>query len=280
MLQGPTPPSIEPILVDLDGGRYVIPILPTSLTYMVAGSRTGSSGGGGGKGESGGGATAKKRMSLPQGDTGVRGCYDAHLPALSLRDEDNSRPILARMVLTNLYIHVLCKDWHLCGVCWEDCERKKSHVPTSPEVAATIAWLLKVAWGDWHEQLQHSGGRPSSPQNPQYDIAQTNLGKCNQLSGWMAKRKYKDNSLLLSSTTSVANSVDLEHDPYPASTASLETPSPYTPTLLLEDLASLTSGPAPFSLTSGPASPAPTQPCPVVPTRPLFARPYCPRLLP
>ena len=58
--------------------------------------------------------------------------YDTHLPFLSLWYEDNSWYILVRAVLYTLNGHFLCKNWHLCGVCWEDCEHKNSHVPTHP----------------------------------------------------------------------------------------------------------------------------------------------------
>ena len=32
-------------------------------------------------------------------------------------------------------------------VCWEDCERKNSHMYTPTDVAATIYRLIKKAWG-------------------------------------------------------------------------------------------------------------------------------------
>ena len=73
--------------------------------------------------------------------------YDVHLPSLSLRYGENSRSILTGAVLLTLHGHVLCKNWHMCRVCWEDCERKNSHVPTLPEAAKTISELLKVARG-------------------------------------------------------------------------------------------------------------------------------------
>ena len=73
--------------------------------------------------------------------------YDAHLTSLPLRDGEKLRSILVREVLPTLHGHVLCKNWHFCGVFWEDCERKNSHVPTPSEVATTIAGLLKVASG-------------------------------------------------------------------------------------------------------------------------------------
>ena len=51
-------------------------------------------------------------------------------------------------VLLTLRIHILFKNWHMCGVCWEDFERKNSHVTTTPEAATTIDGILKVAWGE------------------------------------------------------------------------------------------------------------------------------------
>ena len=74
--------------------------------------------------------------------------YDAHLPSLSLWGGEQTRSILARAVLPTLRGHVLFKNWHMCGVCWEDCERKNSHVPAPPEAANTIVELLKVAHGE------------------------------------------------------------------------------------------------------------------------------------
>ena len=73
--------------------------------------------------------------------------YDAHLPFLYLWDREQTRSILTGAVLPSLRGHVLCKNWHMCGVCWEDCKHKNSHVPTPPEAANTIAGLLKVARG-------------------------------------------------------------------------------------------------------------------------------------
>ena len=71
--------------------------------------------------------------------------YKVHLPALSFQDGEKSRTILAGMVLTTVLGHVICKNFHLCIICWEDCERKNSHVPASPNVAASISSLLKKA---------------------------------------------------------------------------------------------------------------------------------------
>ena len=62
----------------------------------------------------------------------MRVSYDAHLPYLYLWDGENSWSILMGAVLPTLRDHVLCKNWHMCGVCWEDCKIKNSHVPTPP----------------------------------------------------------------------------------------------------------------------------------------------------
>ena len=72
---------------------------------------------------------------------------EAHLPALSLKDGGNLCSILAGTVLLALHGAVLCKNWHLCWVFWEDCERKRWHVSTLPGVATTVAGLIKAAWG-------------------------------------------------------------------------------------------------------------------------------------
>ena len=87
-------------------------------------------------------------VSASGGSSRVRVRYAAHLPSLSLWDGEQTWSILTGEVLPTLRSHVLCKNWHMCGVCWEDCERKNSHVPTPPEAANTISELLKVAWGE------------------------------------------------------------------------------------------------------------------------------------
>ena len=86
-------------------------------------------------------------MAAKGGSAQVRVRYVAHLTSLSLQNGENSQSILTGAVLPTLHGHVLCKNWHMCGVCWEDCERKNSHVPTPPEAATTIAELLNVTWG-------------------------------------------------------------------------------------------------------------------------------------
>ena len=165
------PFSFEPILVKMEGGRYLNPILPVSMADLVVGRRS-SDGGGpktssgsskGGDCESGGGnKKPSPKVAATGGPARVRVRYNAHLPSLSLRGGENSRYILAGAVLPTLHGHVLCKNWHLCGVCWEDCKRKNSHPPNPPEVATTISGLLKVAQGEWQGCLQPSCGNPSS----------------------------------------------------------------------------------------------------------------------
>ena len=67
-----------------------------------------------------------------RGGARMRVRYDVHLPALSLLDRENSRLILVVTVLLTLRGALLCKNWHLCGVYWEGCDRKILHVPTPP----------------------------------------------------------------------------------------------------------------------------------------------------
>ena len=83
-------------------------------------------------------------MAALRGSSRVRVRYDTHLPSLFLQDGKNLHSILTREVLFALYGHVLGNKSHLYGVCSEDCGRKNSHVPTHPEVATTIARILKV----------------------------------------------------------------------------------------------------------------------------------------
>ena len=155
------PFSLEQILVEMEGGRYIGPILPVSLADIITGRRSvggggPKSGGGGGSGNSdvGGGGRGGNRNKKPSpkvdatgGPAQVQACYDAHLPPLPLRDGENLRSILAGAVLPTLYAHVLYKNWHLCRVCWKECDRKNLHVPTPPEVATNITGLLKVDQG-------------------------------------------------------------------------------------------------------------------------------------
>ena len=143
--------------------------------------------------------------------------------------------------------------------------------PYPPELATTIAGLLKAARGGFHACQQTSGGSQSYHQKPQSDLALTSTGKCSQLLSWTEEQQNKDDNIL-SYSTSISNCVDtLEHDLHTASTTSTSRSSSSTSsslTLLPDDLVSPNSGPEPSALTSGPDPPAPTQPFPVTRTPP------------
>ena len=106
---------LDPILDELKRGtiRYDDPLMALGDLVSRASGRGdgGSSGSDGGEdGGGGGGATATTRKSSTTGG-GVRlqVRYDAHLPALSLRDGENSCSILAGTVLPALQGTVICK---------------------------------------------------------------------------------------------------------------------------------------------------------------------------
>ena len=98
------PFSIEPILVDLEEGRYIGPTLPASLADLIAGRR--SAGGIYLKGGGGSGVSGHKKplptVAATGGSAQVRVRYDAYLPSLSLWDGENSRSILTGTVLPTL----------------------------------------------------------------------------------------------------------------------------------------------------------------------------------
>ena len=71
-----------------------------------------------------------------------------HLTDIYFWDGESLRSILAGTVLPTLHGDIICKNWYLCGVCWEECKRKKLHVPISPDVVNTLYGLLKAAQGD------------------------------------------------------------------------------------------------------------------------------------
>ena len=123
--RGSVPFSLESIIVELEGGRYISPIIPASMADLVSGRRPAGRGapkGRGGGGGSGGGSRKKEpspKMVATGGSARVKARYDAHLPSLSLQDGENSRSILAGEVLPTLHGHVLCKNCYLCGMFWE-----------------------------------------------------------------------------------------------------------------------------------------------------------------
>ena len=113
------PFSLESILVDLDGGRYVDPIFPTSLADLLADRRSAGSssirGGDGGDGDGGssGNIKPKPKLGTTGGAARLRARYKARLTYLSFQYEENLWSILAVVVLPTLHGHVLCKNCHL-----------------------------------------------------------------------------------------------------------------------------------------------------------------------
>ena len=75
----------------------------------------------------------------------VRVQYNAHIPTLLFRDGNNSWTLLAGTVLPTLHGYVFCKNWHLCGPCWEECECKTRTPPPPPR------------GGNHHLRAAHSG---------------------------------------------------------------------------------------------------------------------------
>ena len=81
-------------------------------------------GGGGGERQK----TSKVGASEEAARVWVR--YKLHLPAELIQDGENSKSLLEGMVLPTLHGQIICKNWHLCGECLEECEHKNTHVPT------------------------------------------------------------------------------------------------------------------------------------------------------
>ena len=163
---------VELVLLNLECGRYMVPLLPDNLAEMVSGRRVGGGGRGGGgsgsrccgsigiggSGRGGGGNGGRLggagRGCVGAGSGGARGAvrvrvhYEAHLPSLTLQGGGKSSTILEGTFLPKVQVRVLFNNWHLCRLCWEDCNHKNSHVPTTPGVAAAITRLLKKSRGE------------------------------------------------------------------------------------------------------------------------------------
>ena len=82
---GSVPFYLKPILVDLEGGRYIDQILPDSLVDIIAGRRP--EGGDSPKSNDGGGGGSGTKKTLPKvaatgGSAQVKADYDVHLPYL------------------------------------------------------------------------------------------------------------------------------------------------------------------------------------------------------
>ena len=122
------PLFLEPILIGLDRGQYIGPILPISLAKLVAGRRSAGVSGSGGGGN---------KKHFPKVDTtGVPAQvwvrYEAHLPSLYLQDGENLQSILAGEVLPTLHSHVIFQNWHFCGCAGRRFVRLKLAPPHPP----------------------------------------------------------------------------------------------------------------------------------------------------
>ena len=81
-----------------------------------SGGRSGNGGDSGGKGGGVGWSEARAELGGAGDVTRMRACHEANLPALSLQDGEKLRTILEGAVLPTLQVHVLFKNWHLCGL--------------------------------------------------------------------------------------------------------------------------------------------------------------------
>ena len=141
---GATAPFLlGPILIYMEGGRYVGTFLPVLVDELVIGRR-GDSGGSSEGGNRGVGKGCGRSSGGSGGSSGGRGSgdggrgrgtgrggrcgrgggivittrvwvrYDRHLPALSIWDEENLRTILTGKFLPIFQGPGLCKNWHMC----------------------------------------------------------------------------------------------------------------------------------------------------------------------
>ena len=133
------PLYLEPILIELEVGRYMGPILPVPLEDLVSGRHDGGGSGGGGisgggngvdvkgyghssgRGSVGGGGYGERGGGAGWGGAGtggggdgstrrVRVRYDAHMPTLSLRVGLIFNTILSGEILPTVQGHILCKN--------------------------------------------------------------------------------------------------------------------------------------------------------------------------
>ena len=105
--------SLEPILVELERGHYIGPILPIYLADLVAGRRSVGENAPRSDSDSidGDGGRNKKptpKVGATRGSARVWARYEAHLHSLYLKEVENLWSVLAGAVLPNLHSHVLC----------------------------------------------------------------------------------------------------------------------------------------------------------------------------
>ena len=98
--------KLYPILLKIEGGSYVEPILPGALMDLLADKRPFGTKFRGGKG--GGAEKSAKKDGASRGSVRVRVRYRPHLPTLSLWGRENLRTLVAETVLPTMHFHVLC----------------------------------------------------------------------------------------------------------------------------------------------------------------------------
>ena len=90
---------------------------------------------------------AETRTAHPGGGARLRVQYDTHLPALSLQYRDKFRTLLVGVVLRTFHGHFFVRT-SISMICVGiNASVKNSHVPTNPDVVATITGMMKTAWG-------------------------------------------------------------------------------------------------------------------------------------
>ena len=96
----------------------------------------------------------------------------------------NVKPKTAKCrIVAENHGHVICKNWPLCGMCWEDCKHKIFHVTTSPDLAESITRLLKKACGERLSCLKPSGNRKDTPLENSSYLNLTHQSECGRQTG-------------------------------------------------------------------------------------------------
>ena len=174
--------------------------------------------------------------------------------------------ILAGAVLPTLHSHVICKNWYLCGVCWEDWERKNLHAPPpqrwKPPSPEYLKWCGGNDWGAF--SIAVAGRLP--PPNSQASLGLSSRGNSSQFLGVEAKQQLTGKSDI--TKTCVANSsVELGLQPDNTINSSALTPSTEHPNTLPSNHGPAEGtrllDPAPPASIHGTALSAPTPPIPV-----------------
>ena len=152
------PFSLDPIMVDLEGGRNVFPIQLVSVADLVAGGRTSRrSGGSGGVGGYQGGcgvATAKKRKASSTGETRGCGCVTMHTcPPCHFRTGITCVPSWWGWSSRPCPFTFFIRTGPGAGCDGRNASVQNRTFLIPPEVATNVAGMLKAAQGDCHEHL-------------------------------------------------------------------------------------------------------------------------------